>query len=147
MTINFATEEAVEDAFVAYLTTKLGGDVNVLAALTADQVKYPAVVVGVHGNDNVNESAGWNVHRVFEVEVRTAVEARGIEDGAGVSRALRDRNRELREQVLDALTAADLVTQINATGLVRISLVVFGRIERSIEGHTLETIIPLAVTA
>jgi hypothetical protein len=147
MTINFATEEAIEDAFVAYLTTKLSGEVKVLAALTADQVVYPAVVVGVRGNDNINESAGWNVHRAFDVEIRTAVEAKDVQDGAGVGVTLREKNRALREQVLDALTASDLVEQVNATGLVRISLVVFGRIERSVEGHTLETIIPLAVTA
>jgi len=145
--IRHATEEAVEDAFVAYLASLLPGDVKVFAAMTRDEVVYPSVIVTVLSTDNVNESAGWNDHRVYEMEVKLGVEAADVQQNGTVLQTLRERNRELREAVLDALSALDLLAKLNATKHANLSLVVFGAIRRQTDGRIMETVIPLGVTA
>jgi len=147
MNIDYATEEAVEDAFVEYLTSVLPGEVKVFAAMTREEAVYPSVVVTVQSNDSVNESAGWNTHRVMEVEIKLGVEAKDEVEGGQVVKALRERHRELRDALMAALTGTDLVNRLNATGKARFSLVVFGPIRRATDGRILETLIPLAITA
>jgi hypothetical protein len=146
MSRNYATEEEVEDAFVAYLASVLPGDILVRAAMTVDALTYPSVVVTVQGNDNASEVAGWTEHRLMQVEIALGVEAKNITAGASVLQTLRERNTELREAVLGALTVPNLLDLINASGRVRFSLLVFGSIQRRADGTVMETIIPIAVT-
>ena len=143
--IDYATEEAMEDAFVAYLKSVLPGDVMVFAAMTRDEVKFPSVIVAVSSSDNPNETSGWNRQRLMEMEIKLGVEAMDIKSAGIVAQTLRDRNSTLRAAVLEALTVADLPARINDTGLVRISLVTIGAMKRGVDGRIMETAIPLAV--
>ena len=138
--INYATEEAMEDAFVAYLKTRVDGSINVIAAMTAAELTYPCIIVTAQSSDNVNDASDWNEHRIFELEVKLGVEAT---DPA----TLRERNRVLRDSVMEALTDSGAIDAINGTGLIRISRMLFGKITRGAEGHIMETVIPIAVTA
>jgi len=136
----------MEDAWVAYLSSVLPGEVTVFAAMSRDALTFPCCIVTVLSNDNPNEAAPWNRQRLMEMEIKLAVEAKDEKDSAGnVAQSLRQRNAELRQAVLEAVTATDIAAKINDTGIVRISLATIGAIKRGVEGRVMETIIPIAV--
>jgi hypothetical protein len=143
--IQYATEEMMEDAFVAYLKSVLPGTVDVFAAMTRDEVVFPSVIVMVQSTDNPNEVSGWNNQRIMEMQIKLGVEAADVKENGVVSKLLRDQNAELRAAVLDALTIPDLAAKINEIGIVRVSLVTIGKIVRGVEGRIMETAIPLAI--
>ncbi len=114
--MNWAIEELVEDAFTAYLRTKLPGTMRAYSAwdLTTPR-QYPCAVT--HAGDSQMIGAVINSARKIDVEVAVMVEAAPERKGEAALVTARERNMAARSAVIEALFVNDLKTVLSETGV------------------------------
>jgi len=161
--ISFDIEETVEDALVAYLMPLMPGDVRVYPSLSAmDGVQMPYVGVECDESDNVSDEGLFNGRRTLTVNLALTVEAVPVTNDAGAEvMTLRERNRQLRRALWEAIAWPDLHARINAhNGWVHASgvwsggsiPVLFSMAHptasiRAVDGREVSTVITLSVIA
>ena len=144
-------EERVEDPFVAYLTSVVGGTMRVYAAHGFDTPQFPCVIVFAASADPLSESAAWHDPRRIAVRVAVQVEATSEIDANGaVTRTAREVNAALRSDVMAALATTGLMASLIATGTAAVAFSqaqLIGPIQRAVSGRMMETIYPVEVIA
>ena len=106
--MNYALEESVVDAFVAYLGGKVGGGAKVYAAPATENIQYPAVCVRVAQMGPMNESLSWSDYLAMVVEIAIINEtAAEIDEHAVVISKVRMSHALVRQSVISALTVKD----------------------------------------
>lgn len=141
--------ELTEDALVAYLQAECGG-LRVSSAWERDEAEYPAAVVYAKSESPVSEPAQWHDARMLTVEVAVITEGSAELDAQGnVMRTARERNRDARSDVMNALYRDDLVSLLVGQGVegIAFSMAQFGSAERSQDGRYLTTILSGLVVA
>jgi hypothetical protein len=137
----WSLEEAVEDAFVAYIRANAPGDFKVLAAFTADVIEYPCVVVGCESSENPVDQAQFTGHRMLSVTVAIGIEAKPEVTDSVVVRTPREVNRALRGAVVDLLARNDLPDQLNTVAVqgVKFSMAQLEAAARTVADRVFET--------
>lgn len=111
MALLWNLEDLVEDAFVAYLKAKCTGDLSVYAAFSTENLKYPCVVVHCAESDCVAKGAEWHKHREMAVDIAVICGADDMLDtSAGKLKTARERNAEVRSDVMNALDISTSAT-------------------------------------
>jgi len=106
--MNYALEEGIVDAFVAYLTGKVTDGAAVYAMPSVESITYPAVVVRVASTAPVIAEISWSDYVRAVIEIGILTEAQDEIDTAGnVVTTARHRNSTLRQSVLTALCVKD----------------------------------------
>lgn len=106
---SWAVEEYAEDAVRAYLASKIESSVaNLYTAWTDTEIKYPCAVVHAGASRNV-ENMLFDGRR--EIDISIAVMSEAAPAGAVTAR---NRNRNLRALVMEALARTALHDDINA---------------------------------
>lgn len=142
--------ERTEDAIVAYLKSKVSGDVRVSAAWERDEPQYPACVVHCATEGPVSDDAEWHDARAQAVQVAVISEAAQELDTTGnVIRTVRERNAAVRSDVLNALCLTGLAALLNAQGVdaIAFDMAQVTTTERSVDGVHLVTTINMEVIA
>jgi hypothetical protein len=127
---SWAVEEYAEDAVRAYLASKIEASVmNFYTAWTDTEIKYPCAVVHAGTSRNV-ENMLFDGRREIDMSIAVLCEA----TPAGAVTA-RNRNRNLRALVMDALAQTALhddINDLNPDG-VTFSLAVVDGLTRSVD--------------
>lgn len=109
--------ERSEDAIAAYLRTQVPGDMKVYEAWgETTKLKYPCAVVMCGPGRPVSDDAEWNIQRMLECAV-VVVTQRGIRNML----THREQHAHYFSEVYDALSVADLTTQVIASGIADIA--------------------------
>lgn len=109
--MNYAIEEAVVDAFVAYLKTKVASGATVRAAPSAEALQYPCVVIRVASVRPIAAGVSWADMCKCSVEIGILSEmADEIDETGVVIKQARMRHAEVRASVMNALTIKDNAT-------------------------------------
>ena len=128
--MSWAVEEYAEDAVRAYLASKIVSTAaNFYTAWTAEEIKYPCVVVHAGQSRNV-EGLAFTGQR--EIDVQIAVMCEAVAKGAV---SARNSNRSLRTLVVEALAHDNLPDLFNAMmpdGVV-FSMAFVANVNRSVE--------------
>lgn len=128
---SWAVEEYIEDAFVAYLASKITSGLNIYVAWTDTKIKYPCAIVHAGDSDNVESS---RFDGVRQVEVNVAVMTEAKSQGGLTARLA---NRDARDKVINALAQEPLATDLNtaSTGGVAFSDAMMTGISRSVDSE------------
>lgn len=102
-------EELAEDAFVAYLGAKCSGDIAMYAAFSTEKNRYPCAVVHFGESEGVANSTYHNA-RLMSGAIGVMTEAADLLQGGKVVKTARERNAEVRGDVMNALAILDTAT-------------------------------------
>lgn len=141
----------LEDAFIAYLKSKITGEVKVYAGLTDEKIQYPCAVVMSTGSEPVSEQAEWHDPRKYEIEIAILTEA--CAETTGSMRTSRERHAAAFSDVMNVLAVSDLLEQIVGMQIDKLALsmaqVASGKITRAHEAEhrKMVSVIPIDVIA
>lgn len=109
--MSWSVEEYAEDSLKDYLERHItAGTMNVYAAWDNDEIKYPCVVVHAGESRNVGATE-FNGVREIDVQIAVMVDAT---DSTSPSKTARERNRDFRDEVIEALAQTALHDDLNA---------------------------------
>lgn len=104
-------EELVEDSFVAYLKAKCSGALSVFPGFSSQHLTFPCASVQAGESDHVGGSGLFANPRAIIVTIDIITEAADVLDVAGkVAQTARERNSEVRSDVMNALAVLDSAT-------------------------------------
>lgn len=106
--MNYAMEESVVDAVVAYLSAKAEGAAMVTAAPSTQKLEYPAVVARVSAMSPISPGVSWGEHALLSVEIAIISQAAPtVNDSAIEITSARMTHALVRASVLTALSVKD----------------------------------------
>jgi hypothetical protein len=106
--MNYAIEESVVDAVVAYLSAATTGAAMVMAAPSTQEVKYPAVVVRASELSPLTPGVSWNDQAMMKIEIAIISQAAPeVNDSGVVITSARMNHALVRASVLTGLTIKD----------------------------------------
>ena len=125
----------VEDAFSAYLKTKLPGEISIYAAWEVDAPRFPCVVVHAGEMSPVSEEAEWHNPRKVAVQCVAMVEPAPEKQGGTVVRTVRERDIYVTSSLLSALATGELRQLLIATLTPRVafSMAILGTVVPTVE--------------
>lgn len=143
-------EERVEDAFAAYLRTKLPGSMKVYEAWNFVEAQYPCVICYAGETGPVSEDAAWHDPSKIDVQIAVITEAAPEKNSSGVEMLkARERNAAARGPVIEALATQELPALLAGMGVlgVAFSMAQMTTRVRSVENRKLITTLSVEVIA
>lgn len=144
MAYDYALEELVEDALIAYVRSGVPDSVRVYPGWSHEEVQFPAIVVAARSSEQIEAGIQWTDHRRLRVTLGIMVEA-----SRENNETPRTVNRRLRSQVATLFATETAHEAINALGTVgvKFSSAQIERIERGNDGMVLTSTMDIDVLA
>ena len=101
-------KELAENTMAAYLKSRVTGEMKCYAAYPPGKVQYPCVVCGVQRLAAVSELASWDDNRGMIMELAVISEAVPKRANDVAVQTARERNADMRSDVLNAVCIDDL---------------------------------------
>lgn len=123
---------------------------RVSAAWADAEMQYPCALVHAESSSELSDTAEWSDGRRIAVQVAVMTEAADeLGDDNAVVRTARERNRDARSEVINALAVLGLGNLLNAQSVENIAFdhAQMGDVTRSVDGNKLVSMLDLEIVA